>query len=87
MAVRIGNGGGFWGDSQDAPVELVGEPLKLAAGDCMNRDPKTIAPGALATNALAKMEENRITSIIVVDERLYVLGVVHIHDLWRLQMF
>src|SRR6476469_6691066 len=22
MAVRIGNGGGFWGDSQDAPVEL-----------------------------------------------------------------
>ena len=68
-------------------LEKSPDPLKLAAGACMNRDPKTIAPGTLATNALAKMEEKRITSIIVVDECHCVLGVVHIHDLWRLQMF
>ncbi len=63
------------------------DPLRLSAGECMNRDPKTIAPGALATTALAKMEEKKITSLIVVDEQRRVLGVIHIHDLWRLQMF
>jgi arabinose-5-phosphate isomerase len=68
-------------------LEKSPDPLKLVAGECMNRDPKTIAPGALATKALAKMEEKKITSIIVVDERRYILGVLHIHDLWRLQMF
>ncbi len=68
-------------------MEKSPNPLGLAAGECMNRNPKTIAPDTLATMALAKMEENKITSLVVVDDGRTVLGVLHIHDLWRTQMF
>ncbi len=63
------------------------DPLKLVAGDCMTRTPKTIAENELAPAALAKMEELKITSLVVVDSARLVLGVLHIHDLWRTQMF
>jgi arabinose-5-phosphate isomerase len=53
----------------------------------MTATPKTIGPRELATAALAKMEQLRITSLVVVDSRRVVLGVLHIHDLWRTQMF
>jgi len=33
------------------------------------------------------METHKITSVIVIDRRDAVEGVVHLHDLWRLQMF
>ena len=33
------------------------------------------------------MEAHKITSVVVVDERRRVEGVVHLHDLWRTQMF
>jgi arabinose-5-phosphate isomerase len=32
------------------------------------------------------MEVHKITSVVVVDRRGYVEGVVHLHDLWRTQM-
>ena len=41
----------------------------------------TIAPDAFAGEALALMEERKITSLIVVS-RGEALGVVHLHDLW-----
>jgi len=62
-------------------------PLKLVAGDCMTRSPKSISGAELATAALARMEELKITSLVVVDPAGIILGVVHIHDLWRTQMF
>lgn len=62
-------------------------PLKLVAGDCMTRAPKSISGRELATAALARMEELKITSLVVVDAVGTILGVVHIHDLWRTQMF
>jgi arabinose-5-phosphate isomerase len=62
-------------------------PLKLVAGDCMTRTPKLISGRELATAAIARMEELKITSLVVVDPSGIVLGVVHIHDLWRTQMF
>ena len=43
------------------------DPLKLTAGQAMTRQPKTISEDALATAALAKMEEMKITSLVVVD--------------------
>ena len=58
--------------------------MKLA--DCMTRNPQTIAPGVLASEALTLMEKCRITCVIVVDEQRKVLGVVHLHDLWGLQL-
>ncbi len=63
------------------------DPLRLRAGECMTRNPKTITPDQAATAALAKMEELKITSLVVVNGDNRVLGVIHIHDLWRTQMF
>jgi len=61
--------------------------LELAAGDCMTRNPQTIAPGELAGAALRMMEERKITSLVVVDAGRRPLGVVHLHDLWTLELF
>jgi arabinose-5-phosphate isomerase len=61
--------------------------LELAVGDCMTRNPQTIAPGELAGAALRMMEERKITSLVVVDAGLRPLGVVHLHDLWTLELF
>jgi arabinose-5-phosphate isomerase len=61
-------------------------PLKLTAGQVMTRDPKTISADELATAALSKMEEMKITSLVVVDPSKAVIGVVHLHDLWRTEL-
>jgi arabinose-5-phosphate isomerase len=63
------------------------DPLKLSAGRVMNREPKTILGSELAAAALSKMEELKITSLVVVDANRLVLGVIHIHDLWRTELF
>lgn len=56
----------------------------LTAGDVMTRGPVTIAPGLLAVEALRVMEDRKITSIVVVDPARAVLGVIHLHDLWKI---
>jgi arabinose-5-phosphate isomerase len=53
----------------------------------MTGTPKTISQDELATGALARMEKLKITSLIIVDDDRSLLGVIHIHDLWRTQMF
>jgi arabinose-5-phosphate isomerase len=40
----------------------------------------------LASEALNLMEKRKITSVVVVDEARRVLGVVHLHDLWTLEL-
>jgi arabinose-5-phosphate isomerase len=60
--------------------------LRRTAGECMNPRPRTIAGHELAAAALKTMEDNRITSLFVcADGRLE--GVVHLHDLWGLELF
>jgi len=61
--------------------------LALSAGEAMTPNPLTISRGALAVEALRIMEAHKITSVIVVDADRKVEGVVHLHDLWRTQMF
>jgi arabinose-5-phosphate isomerase len=63
------------------------DPLKMKAGQVMSRTPKTISPDELATVALSKMEEKKITSLVVINENKKVVGVVHLHDLWRTELF
>ena len=64
-------------------LERVGpHSLERTAGDIMNRTPQTIAPTAFATEALAQMEEKKITSLVVIEDGL-VEGVIHLHDLWQ----
>lgn len=61
--------------------------IDLLAGECMNRNPQTLPPGELAGSALRIMEERRITSLVVADPEQKPLGVVHLHDLWTLELF
>jgi arabinose-5-phosphate isomerase len=50
----------------------------------MTRGPVTIQPELFAVEALNIMEQRKITSIVVVDGApSRVVGVVHLHDLWR----
>jgi arabinose-5-phosphate isomerase len=68
-------------------LQISPDPLKLPAGQVMSREPKTIFANELATAALSKMEELKITSLVVVDSQRVVIGVVHVHDLWRTELF
>jgi arabinose-5-phosphate isomerase len=61
--------------------------LELMASDVMTRNPVTINRATLAVEALRRMEERKITSIVVVGPGQLVEGVVHLHDLWRTQLF
>jgi arabinose-5-phosphate isomerase len=63
-----------------------GAVLEMRAGDAMTDNPQTIGPHVLASEALNLMEKRKITSIVVVDEAGAVLGVVHLHDLWTLEL-
>ena len=60
--------------------------LKLTAADAMNAHPKTIAASELAARALHQMEEMKITSLVVLGPNLRVEGIVHLHDLWGLDL-
>lgn len=54
------------------------------AGDVMSRNPKTIAPEALAARAVAVMEQYSITSLFSVDaESGRPVGLIHLHDLLK----
>lgn len=62
------------------------DALDLVAGECMTRNPKTIAGNEFAATALAMMEEKKITSLAVVDGNGDLEGIVHLHDLWGTEM-
>jgi len=61
--------------------------LDRVAGDVMTRNPVTIPRNTLAVEALNVLEQRKITSIVVVDPANAVEGVLHLHDLWRTEMF
>jgi len=61
--------------------------LDLAAIDCMTKKPVTLPGTELAAAALRLMEEKKITAVVVVDNAQRVQGIVHLHDLWTLQLF
>jgi arabinose-5-phosphate isomerase len=59
---------------------------QATAAACMTADPLCIAADKLAVEALNVMEERAVTSLIVVDERRRLCGLLHLHDLWRTEM-
>jgi arabinose-5-phosphate isomerase len=64
-----------------------GEAIALTAEQAMTRTPATVGPRELASTALSKMEQRKITSVVVVDENQRVCGVLHLHDLWALELY
>ena len=61
--------------------------MRRTASDSMKRDPVTISADQLASAALQEMESRKITSLFVVDSEGRVEGLLHLHDLWGLQLF
>jgi arabinose-5-phosphate isomerase len=63
------------------------DPRALRVAEVMSATPVTIGRGELAAAALSLMEGRRITSLVVVTPDRKVDGVLHLHDLWRTQLF
>ena len=63
--------------------------LDMKAGDVMTRNPVAVPRSTLAAEALHLMEQRKITSIVVADgdSQKRVAGVVHLHDLWHMDLF
>jgi arabinose-5-phosphate isomerase len=55
-------------------------------GEAMNAHPRTISGQEFAARALAELEERKITSLVVVDGEGRVEGVLHLHDLWGMEL-
>jgi len=63
-----------------------GAALSRMAGEAMNPYPKTIGAEELAAKALAILEERKITSLVVVGADDSVEGILHLHDLWGMEL-
>ncbi len=61
--------------------------LDKTAGDVMTKRPIVIDPSTLAAQALLIMEQRKITSLVVAGRAGTVAGVIHLHDLWRTELF
>lgn len=61
--------------------------LRRTAGESLRPHPVTVDSGQLASVALQLMEQKKITSLFSVDEAGRVEGIIHIHDLWGLELF
>jgi arabinose-5-phosphate isomerase len=57
------------------------------AKDCMTPNPTTIHKNELATKALNIMEKHKITSLVITNDKGETEGIIHLHDLWRTEMF
>src|SRR5690349_16404866 len=75
------------GDLRRLMQKRPGAVLELTAGECMSTNPVTIASDEFASAALRLMEQRKITSVVVLDGTRRVAGVVHLHDLWTLELF
>ena len=57
--------------------------LDRRAVEVMTTGPKTIRPGALASEAVQVMNDANITNLFVVDDADAIVGILHIHDCLR----
>lgn len=88
MTTVIDAGGRLAGIITDGDLrrKMSSNVFDLSAKDVMTANPVTIATETIAVEALAVMEQRKITSIVVVDGDRRVEGVVHLHDLWPTEM-
>ncbi|MEM7052336.1 MAG: KpsF/GutQ family sugar-phosphate isomerase [Acidobacteriota bacterium] len=63
------------------------DPLGRTAVEVGRPGPRTIGGDELAAAALKEMEDHRITSLFVTAEDGHLDGIVHLHDLWGLELF
>jgi arabinose-5-phosphate isomerase len=90
MTCVLGDDGRLAGIITDGDLRRhmgLADMLARPASAVMTAGPQTIGRSMLAVQALALMEQRKITSLVVVDDEARVEGVLHLHDLWRTQMF
>ncbi|MBD3414862.1 MAG: KpsF/GutQ family sugar-phosphate isomerase [Candidatus Aminicenantes bacterium] len=75
------------GDLRRKLQDFGNQILNKKAKDCMTSGAMAVSKEALATEALNIMEKNKITSLIIKDQSDRIQGVIHLHDLWRTEMF
>lgn len=75
------------GDLRRLLEEKGADLLKEPASECMVQNPKCISPEKLGVEALNAMETHRITSLAVVNGEDELLGLIHLHDLWKTKLF
>lgn len=63
-------------------LEKSGELGSVTAKDILSANPKTIAPGVLAVEALDMLRNHNISQLVVAENGKY-MGILHIHDLIR----
>lgn len=63
----------------DSGVDVRSTPMQ----DIMHKGCKTISADVLAVEAVRLMEENKITSLLVVDDDQRLQGALNVHDLFR----
>ena len=68
-------------------LEQDAELMRQTVDALMRPAPQTIAGSELASAALERMERQKITSLFVCDDAGRLDGVVHLHALWRLELF
>jgi arabinose-5-phosphate isomerase len=70
-------------------MERAADILKMTAADVMTRNPVSVSRTTLAAEALNIMEQRKITAVVVADgdHPRRVAGVLHLHDLWRMELF
>jgi arabinose-5-phosphate isomerase len=61
--------------------------LRRTAGESMKSGAITIPASELASAALQVMEQRKITSLFISDDAGRVEGIIHLHDLWGLELF
>jgi arabinose-5-phosphate isomerase len=91
MTIVVDDNGRLLGMISDGDLRRLlerdgGSALDHTAGEIMNPHPVTIAASAFASSALALMEEKKITSLIVTAPDGQAEGVLHLHDLWTLEL-
>ncbi|MEM7405387.1 MAG: KpsF/GutQ family sugar-phosphate isomerase [Pseudomonadota bacterium] len=74
------------GDVRRCLEERQSDAFATTAGALCTWEPRWIESTHVATEALAIMEAQKITALLVRDENGALSGVIHLHDLWGLQM-
>jgi arabinose-5-phosphate isomerase len=91
LATVLDEKGGLLGVITDGDLRRLMErdpdPLARSAQEVMHEGGVCISADELATAALKKLEEKRITSLMVCDGGGKVAGVLHVHDLWGVGLF
>lgn len=61
--------------------------VRKTAADSIKGKPVTISGDELASAALEIMEQRKITSLFIAGDDALVQGIIHLHDLWGLELF